>query len=178
MPDIKQVVCYTDGSCILKKGGKDCKCGGAGVYFPGINKKEISRSYTNTTNQQTELRAAILGIKKCIAMHKNSDALWKLTIYTDSLYTIKCATEWGEKWILWGWRRKVGTKFAEITNLSLVKELYRLSHLYPVKFVHVRGHQKEPLDKESEGWKRWAGNNEADRLAVAATHKVMEKNDY
>ena len=72
-------------------------------------------------------------------------------------------------------KRKVGNKFKEIINLDLIKQLYYLVLNNNVTFIHVRSHQKEPLDKSSEDWFKWNGNNMADKLAFKAMGKIRKK---
>ena len=129
------------------------------------------------TNQRAELMACIIAIEKTIKMMKNSDELWELIIYSDSKYSINCATCWAKKWILYGWKRKINNKFKEICNLDLIKKLYKLTCLYPVSFIHVRGHQKEPKKHNSEQWELWYGNDQADSFATGAKDKMKAKDN-
>lgn len=162
---------FTDGSSTQINDKNGLKYGGAGIYLSKYSKFNKSISYIGSkiTNQRCELLACIEAIK--ILKHKNN----KIIIYTDSMYTIKCATEWSKKWLTYNWKRKVGNKFKEIINLDLIKQLYYLVLNNNVTFIHVRSHQKEPLDKSSEDWFKWNGNNMADKLAFKAMGKIRKK---
>ena len=172
--ETKQIVVYVDGSSTVFPDKNRDKFGGIGVYFPDKNIK-IQDSYKSdtVTNQKMELMASIVAIKRCITDNKNS--LWQLTIYTDSMYVINCMTKWASKWILFDWTRYNGKKEMEITNLKLIKQLYKLSKLYPVSYSHVRSHQKEPTDKNSSKWQHWQGNKIADELANKAMTSLRDK---
>ena len=45
---------------------------------------------------------------------------------------------------------------------------------YNIKFIHVRAHQHEPYNKNSNKYKLWFGNNMADKLATDASKRSME----
>ena len=70
-----------------------------------------------------------------------------------------------------GWK-KSGNSKNTICNLDLIKELYNLTQEESIKYIHVRSHQKEPKDKESEKWFLWNGNDMADKLACKAMNKI------
>ena len=121
--------------------------------------------------------ACLKGVEKVIrCMYKNNptNVMWQIELYTDSVYTINCATKWAAKWILYNWKRPVSSKLKDICNLDLIKKLYKLCSMYPVNFHHVRGHQKEPNCK-GEGWELWNGNRTADKLAGEGTVKAKNR---
>lgn len=159
-----EICIFTDGSAdnLVKTKG------GCGVYFENKNYHihNISKQYTGTniTNQTTELKACILGIRKCVSIMTDKNTEWKIIIKTDSMYTINCATVWGKKWIQYGWKKKEQNKYVEIKNKNIVEELYILSSIYPVEYIHVKSHKKEPK-KDTTEWKDWFGNKMADKLA-------------
>lgn len=168
MTETVKITVYTDGSSTANKDRKNY--GGIGIFFQDYSRFNLSKSYygDNVTNQSMELKACIKSIKRSIEIMKPTGRLWELHIYTDSMYTINCINKWAPKWILWGWKRKVGKSFKDISNLELIKELYQLSKTYPVIYHHRRAHQREPLLKDSDDWKNWYGNKQADLLAKTA----------
>ena len=172
MTSVKKFIIYTDGSSTTFHDKTGLKYGGIGVFFGDNSNYNISKSYKgrNVTNQRMELQACISGIKKCIEI-VDKKQLWELTIYTDSMYTINCINEWAKKWILWGWKRKIGKQYKEIKNLDLIKELYKLSKLYSIKYIHRKAHQSEPSKDNKIIWKTWYGNKMADKLAGDAMAK-------
>lgn len=157
------VICFADGSA----DNMIQKVGGIGVYFPDHTDYNISTTISKkgmkVTNQKMELTACI----KAIEQVKKNSLGNKIIIYTDSMYTINCATKWGKNWKKHGWTN--GKK--EIINLPLIKKLYGLVSKIDVTFIHVNSHRTEPEDEESEEWKRWYGNKNADSLAVSASHR-------
>ena len=52
-----------------------------------------------------------------------------------------------------------------IKNKELVIELYNLYNKYPIRFKHVKSHQRKPLNENSEEYFEWYGNMMADKLA-------------
>jgi len=175
---IKRIEAFTDGSSTVYKNAKNMRYGGSGVYFPNNTKHNISQFLIGpeVTNNRAELLACILAIKNVIKRMKKNKQKWALKLYVDSKYSINCATVWSKEWILYGWKRKSNGKFTTPCNIDLIKELYKLSCMYPITYQHVKGHKKEPKDKKSEEWYLWNGNNEADRLARTSMEEI-KKND-
>lgn len=164
------IIVYTDGSSTLLD--NNIRCGGIGVFFDDDSENNISKSFIgkNITNQRMELLACIEAIDKCIETMKGCDTKWEINIITDSMYVINCITKWAPDWIIWDWKRKVNGKIKDdICNLDLIKKLYKLSRLYPVKYEHIKSHKKEPSKKEKEIWAKWYGNKNADILAGYGT---------
>ena len=133
--------CYTDGaySSIRNQGG-------IGIVFIRNDQKvfEFSKGFKNTTNNRMEIGAVLLTLS-CFNAKIDS-----ITIYTDSMYVIGCATL--------GWKRK--------KNKALWKqfdeEFKRVSELCPdIIFKHVKGHAEN----------KW--NNYVDKLAVSASHEIL-----
>lgn len=133
--------CYSDGAYSALRDQ-----GGIGIVFLRNGRKvfEYSKGFKKTTNNQMEI-AAVLMVLKCFKKAVNS-----ITIYTDSMYVIGCATL--------GWKRKKNTLFWKAFD----KEFARVSQLCPnINFKHVKGHKDD----------RW--NNYVDKLAVNATQELL-----
>jgi len=160
---------FTDGSSTVKK-INNIRFGGIGVFFGRDDVDNISRGYKSkkVSNQRMELLACIEAIK---IIKKNKSKKCKIKIYTDSMYTINCATKWASNWEMNGWIKSDGKK---ICNLDLIKRLYNLTNRNTVEYHHVRGHQKEPLNKESNSWYFWNGNDNADILARTAMESLKK----
>ncbi len=121
--------------------------GGIGIVFLKDGNKilEYSRMFKNTTNNQMEMLALIIGLK-CI-----KHSISSLLIVTDSMYCVGCATL--------NWKRNKNKKLWELFD----KEFERVKQLCPnITFKHVRGHQKD--DSEMAKW-----NNFVDKLARNAS---------
>jgi ribonuclease HI len=156
--DMKLIKVYTDGS--VSGNGQNNAKGGIGVYFGPNDGRNLSEVFTlaPVTNQRTELYA----ILKAMQMTESYD---KVTIYTDSEYSIKCFTEWIENWIKNGFKNKEGKP---VKNLDIIMPIHELRTKYPGKyfFKHVNSHTGK-TDPDS------LGNEEADKLATKATHSQM-----
>lgn len=167
---------FTDGSSTVYKNKNGLKFGGIGVHIEGYEEYNISKQMagSNITNQKAELSGCIEAIKICKHIANILNIIeWDIILYSDSMYAIKCATEWAKKWEKDGWKRKSGNKLNEVLNLDLIKELYGLVNATKIKFFHVRSHQKEP-SKISPQWKFWMGNKMADELASNAMVKAIK----
>jgi len=108
---------------------------GPGAYgvimeYRGV-KKEFSGGYKKTTNNRMELRWVITGLSK---LKKKS----KVTIFTDSQYTINGIEKWwAKKWKANNWR-KGDKKLA--TNSDLWGQLLDVLEKHEVNFYWVKGH--------------------------------------
>lgn len=133
--------CFTDGAYSSSRNQ-----GGVGIVFIRNNQKvfEFSRGFKNTTNNRMEIGAVMLTLS-CFNAKVDS-----ITIYTDSMYVIGCATL--------GWKRKKNKALWDQFDI----EYQRVSKLCSnITFQHVKGHAEN----------KW--NNYVDKLAVAASHELL-----
>lgn len=133
--------CFTDGAYSASRDQ-----GGVGIVFIRNNQKvfEYSRGFKNTTNNRMEIGAVLLTLS-CFNAKVDS-----ITIYTDSMYVIGCATL--------GWKRKKNKVLWD----QFDKEYQRVSKLCSnITFQHVKGHAEN----------KW--NNYVDKLAVSASHELL-----
>lgn len=133
--------CYTDGAYSSVRNQ-----GGIGIVFLRNGEKtvEYSRGFKQTTNNKMEILASLFVLKSI------KSPIDSLTIYTDSMYVIGCATL--------GWKRKKNVVLWEAFD----REMKRISSLCPnIKFQHVKGHSEN----------HW--NNYVDHLAVNASHELL-----
>lgn len=127
----------TDGAYSSKRNK-----GGIGIVFlkNDIKILEYSQAFNNTTNNQMELLAVLIGLKFIKKPINN------LLIITDSMYVIGCAIK--------GWKRKKNT---ELWN-KFDKEYNRVREMCPnITFKHIKGHTGD----------KW--NTYCDNLAVNAS---------
>ncbi|KAJ1993915.1 hypothetical protein GGI25_001880 [Coemansia spiralis] len=147
-----EVVVFTDGAS--SGNGQQGARAGVGVFFGHNDPRNISVRLLG--ERQTNQRAELTAIEMAISMvHKNDPrGMLRLKVCTDSMYAIKCVTEWSKRWELNGWRDATGKRPVE--NQDLVKSILRLVRARNgrVRFEHVRGHSGV------------AGNERADELAV------------
>lgn len=131
---------YTDGAYSSSR-----KQGGIGLVILNNGKviQQFSRMYKKTTNNQMELGAIII-VLRSIKVPIDS-----LTIYTDSMYCIGCATL--------NWKRNKNIKMWE----EFDKQYERVKQLCPnIKFEHVKGHSGNKY------------NEICDKLAVKASQSI------
>ncbi|XP_063968630.1 ribonuclease H1-like [Lytechinus pictus] len=139
------LVVYTDGAC-THNGRRGAKAG-LGVYWGDDHPHNLSaRLEGKQTNQRAELTAALRALEQVNEHHQRR----KVTLYTDSKYTINCVTNWIHRWKQNGW------KTAQKTDVINKEDLIKLDHLntkLDIKWEYVPGHRNV------------YGNEEADKLA-------------
>ncbi|BCK59347.1 ribonuclease H family protein [Nocardia wallacei] len=142
------IIVSTDGSCLRNPGGA---IGWAWVDHQGTT---ASGGAASGTNQVAELRAVL----EAIVAHPGPEPL---LIESDSLYAIKCASEWISGWRLNGWRTSTG---GAVKNVELVRHIdhHIASRPGPVRFRWVRGHVGNYFNEQAD---KLAG--EAARAAAA-----------
>lgn len=137
---MNNITIYTDGAYSSTRNQ-----GGIGIIILKNDKKifEYSNMYKNTTNNQMEIGAII------IALRLIRNPVDSITIYTDSMYCIGCATL--------DWQRKKNKSMW----IEFDKQLERVKKLCSnIEFIHVKGHADN----------HW--NNECDKLAVNASKLI------
>ena len=117
--------------------------GGIGIVF--VKDDEIiytfNKHFSNVTNNQMEIMAVIY------ALHAISTSMSSITIISDSQYVLGCINK--------GWTRKKNQKYWKLFDKVYQKAKNLCSE---INFEWTKGHN---VDKY---------NNEADRLAVDASH--------
>jgi len=176
------MIIYTDGSCKKNKRVEDPSKqpkGGIGVFIEDDNSFNLSESFLiyPVTNIRTELYACIKACEIFIehfyqkeqtkqmkqTKQTKADDKDSLIIYTDSQFIINAITKWCKNWKKKNWKKSNGD---DVLNVDLIACLDKYYCSYPISFQHIKAHQKEPLDKESDKYKHWYGNMMADKLAT------------
>ncbi|CAO3694145.1 unnamed protein product [Umbelopsis ramanniana] len=142
----ENMIVFTDGAA--SGNGTANAFAGIGVYWGPNDKRNLSEPLEGRpTNQRAEIQAVIRAIETC------GNDRSRLTICTDSMYTVKAATSWRKAWERKNWKTSSNKN---IENEDLFRRLFHLIDTRPGKVVleHVRGHQG--VD----------GNEQADKLAV------------
>ncbi|KAJ1338179.1 ribonuclease HI [Microdochium nivale] len=145
---------YTDGSS--RSNGRVNAVAGVGVYFGVGDPRNISERLAGSpqTNNRAELTAVLRALEQ-VPLHQG------IRIYSDSNYSIKCATEWYRNWQKNGWRKSTGDA---VENNDLIKAIrakieQREAANGKTQFQWVKGHGSD------------VGNIAADRLAVEGSMK-------
>src|SRR5918995_6215228 len=147
-----EALVWTDGACSGNPGP-----GGwaAIVVAPGGDQVELSGGEPHTTNNRMEYMAALEGLK---ALPAGSRAC----IVTDSRLMLDSMTKWIHGWKRKGWKTAGGDP---VKNQDLVRALdVEIARHAAVRWHWVRGHETGAQHAHK------ALNDQADRLAVAASH--------
>ena len=147
-----EVQLFADGACSGNPGP-----GGWAFILRHVTsgkEKEASGAERETTNNRMELTAVIRALESLT----RSAAV---ELVTDSTYVGKGVSEWMPKWKANGWRRREGSRWAEVKNEDLWRRLDALLQNHEVRFTHVRGHSGH------------VENERCDMLAVAAYKKFL-----
>ena len=143
-----KITIYTDGAARGNPGP-----GGYGiVLLSGQHRKELSEGYRHTTNNRMELLAVIVALETLKIPGS------EVTIYTDSKYVADAV----EKGWVFNWVKK---NFKNKKNPDLWLRFLEVYKKHSVKFVWVKGHASNPLNKL------------CDRLAVKASKRKELKED-
>ena len=125
---------YTDGSCLENPG----KGGWAAIIINNGEKTKIKGSKENTTNNQMELLAPIMALKKIPIGSK-------VLIFTDSKYVKSGITEWINNCKKNGW--KTASK-KDGKNKDLWIKLDGLSSSFDIEWNWVKAHSTDKLNNE------------------------------
>jgi ribonuclease HI len=147
LASLRHVHLFTDGACSGNPGK-----GGWGFVLRDLQsqkEKEGSGAEQETTNNRMELKAVIEGLK---ALSRPC----RVSLYSDSNYVLNGLKEWMPNWKKNNWRRKSGSRWEEVKNADLWKELDSLQSIHKISFHHIKGHSGHPE------------NERCDQLAVSA----------
>lgn len=112
------------------------------------------------TNQRAELRALLRGIELAKEQIRKNN-IKRVQIWSDSQYSINCASVWGPNWKRAGWKKQGG----EIQHLDLIKQLVEKTQElgHSIYYKWLRGH------KEGGQYQfPWMFNHQVDALATSA----------
>ncbi len=104
-------------------------------------KKEISGSNKNTTNNIMELTAVI----EALRLVKRP---CKIQIYSDSAYVVNAFLQgWIYNWMKKGWKTADGSP---VKNKELWQELYNFTKIHEITFNKVKGHADNELNNRCD----------------------------
>lgn len=149
---------YTDGSCC---NNNNKNIAGIGIYFKDNDERNVSK-ILDTNIKQTNNSAELSAIIQAFYIIKDDLETKKVCIVTDSEYSIKCATFYGEKCNNCNWKNN-------IPNKELVKELYNIYKHTNLILKHIKAHTNYK-DVHS------IGNANADKLAYQAIKNYQKIN--
>ena len=142
---------YTDGAC--SNNGRENAKAGIGIFLGQDDPRNVSEPVEGKQSNNT---AELIAIIKSWHIIKNDIINGKkVTIVSDSIYALRCASSYGEKCSNQGWKK-------DIPNKYLVKIAFEIYHdQQNVQFMHIKAHTSN-LDIHS------LGNDGADKLANKA----------
>lgn len=145
-----EVVLYTDGAC----SGNPGPGGWAFIMRHLPTGKELERSGGDpeTTNNRMELQAVVEGLS---VLNRSVS----VKVVSDSAYVLNGLSSWIKSWKRNGWKRRDGSKWVEVKNVDLWKQLDELASKHDLEFSKIKGHSGH------------LENERCDELAVAEWHK-------
>ena len=114
------------------------------------------------TNQRAELTALLRGLELAEKQFSKLNDVKKVQIWSDSEYSINCASVWGPKWKSKGWKKQGG----DIQHLDLIRVLVEktLALGFKIEYRWLKGHK----GGESQHAFPWMFNHQVDALANSA----------
>jgi ribonuclease HI len=114
------------------------------------------------TNQRAELTALLRGLEVAEKQLARDTTLKKIQIWSDSQYSINCASVWGPMWKSRGWKKQGG----EIQHLDLIRVLVEKTQSlgFKIEYRWLKGHK----GGESQRVFPWKFNHMVDELANSA----------
>ena len=143
---------YTDGACSENPGPG----GWASIWVSDNGIKVISGNNPKTTNNQMELTAVVVSLRRVRNFLTTSFNPWmskEYEIYSDSAYVVNSINNnWVDRWMLNDWKTSRGD---DVKNVELWMECLRL--LYKIRqsgikitFIKVKGHSGDTLNEYAD----------------------------
>eukprot|EP00922_Rhytidocystis_sp_ex-Travisia-forbesii_P032605 GHVS01048446.1.p1 GENE.GHVS01048446.1~~GHVS01048446.1.p1 ORF type:complete len:175 (-),score=22.14 GHVS01048446.1:182-676(-) len=153
---------YSDGACL--NNGRDGAEAGYGVYVSGVTKRFLQNEIGTVPGKETNQRAELYAVTRALTMVEDwlQEKDCVVFIRTDSDYSVRCCTEWVERWKMNGYRNHRGHPVA---NRDLI--------------VWIVDTMEEWEDRVVLSWIPREENVEADKLArLAVTHRRGDRLAY
>jgi len=152
---------FTDGAC-TNNGKRNANAAWGFIVVDNEGYKVLNKGSgpipksDPQTNQRAELQALLNGLNAA----KQYPGFIKM--WSDSQYSINCASVWGKSWQKKGWTKQGGV----IQHLDLVKQLVNLSEQmgHRLEYKWLKGHKAGSAQYEFP----WMFNHQVDSLATSA----------
>ena len=137
---------YTDGACSENPGPG----GWASIWVSDNKIKVNSGCNPNTTNNQMELLAVVVSLRRIVSNHCKGDTY---EIYSDSAYVVNSINNnWIYRWSLNDWKTSKGDN---VKNRELWEECIKLlstikSSGVKLTFMKVKGHSGDTLNEYAD----------------------------
>jgi ribonuclease HI len=114
------------------------------------------------TNQRAELTALLRGLEVAEKQLARDPTLKKIQVWSDSQYSINCASVWGPTWKSRDWKKQGG----EIQHLDLIRVLVEKTQSlgFKIEYKWLKGHK----GGDSQRVFPWMFNHQVDALANSA----------
>ena len=137
---------YTDGACSENPG-----TGGWASIWVSDNKIKVkSGCNPKTTNNQMELTAVVVSLRRIVSNHCEGDTY---EIYSDSAYVVNSINNnWIDRWRLNNWKTSKGD---DVKNVELWMECLKLLSQIrqmgvKLTFMKVKGHSGDTLNEYAD----------------------------
>lgn len=143
---------YTDGACSENPGPG----GWASIWVSDNHIKVISGCNPKTTNNQMELIAVVVSLKRVMNILTTSSNPWmskEYEIYSDSAYVINSINNnWIERWRLNGWKTSKGDAIKNVELwVECLKLLSKIRQMgIKITFIKVKGHSGDTLNEYAD----------------------------
>lgn len=143
---------YTDGACSENPGPG----GWASIWVSDNGIKVISGNNPNTTNNQMELTAVVVSLRRVRNFLTTLSNPWmskEYEIYSDSAYVVNSINNnWVDRWMLNDWKTSKGD---DVKNVELWMECLRLLSKIrqsgvKITFIKVKGHSGDTLNEYAD----------------------------
>jgi len=158
---MKRIIAYTDGSSRGNPGN-----GGIGVVLNyQEHTKEISKGFSNVTNNQMELLAIAVALQSL-------KERCNIIVHSDSAYSINGFNKgWVENWKKNGWKNASGKA---VKNPEIWRLLDILVKRHNVTFKHVKAHSGIELNEKADKL-AYSAASASNKLSISAFIKDMER---
>lgn len=143
---------YTDGACSENPGPG----GWASIWVSDNGIKVISGNNPNTTNNQMELTAVVVSLRRVRNFLTTLSNPWmskEYEIYSDSAYVVNSINNnWVDRWMLNDWKTSKGD---DVKNVELWMECLKLLSKIrqsgvKITFIKVKGHSGDTLNEYAD----------------------------
>jgi ribonuclease HI len=158
---------FTDGAC-TNNGKKNASAAWGALVVSDMGHIVLDR-YSGAvpirepqTNQRAELRGLLRGVEIAEEQLRGKKEITKVQIWSDSQYSINCASVWGPNWKRAGWKKQGG----DIQHLDLIQQLVQKTQslAYSLEYKWLRGHKEGGSQYQFP----WMFNHQVDSLATSA----------
>ena len=151
---------FTDGAS-RNNGYYNCTASWAVFFGNGDSRNCSGLVEKDASNQRAELQAIEMALRLADEQ--------KVTVVTDSLYSIKCLTKWSDAWKRNGWKTRNG---GNVKHIDLIQSCLKSMEKSDVKFHHIRSHQKLDCGKTDLENSYIRGNHIVDKMAGNVLPKI------